>query len=88
MMMNPKHVLKGDRDNVVVVTVLKDGETEASKEMLFGDAKEELRSCGVMPETNVATKAIPLLPGWGIGHCLAQPGTLSDSRSGCVALPR
>ena len=70
MMMNPKHVLKGDRDNVVVVTVLKDGETEASKEMLFGDAKEELRSCGVMPETNVATKAIPLLPGWGIGDAL------------------
>ena len=48
MMMNPKHVLKGARDNVVVVTVLKAGETAESKDTLFGDAKNELRSCGIM----------------------------------------
>ena len=54
-LMNPKHVLKGD--NVVVITVLKPGETEASKNHILNDARVKLIKCGV-GHFNIRTKAI------------------------------
>ena len=68
-LMNPKGVLKGQRDNLVAVTVLKDGEAEESKAHLLNEAKVELLKCGVM-DYNVQTKAIQLPAGWEVGDAL------------------
>lgn len=68
-LMNPKHVLKGVHDNVVVITVLKPGETETSKNHILNDARVKLIKCGV-GDFNIRTKAITLPDGWEVGDAL------------------
>ena len=83
-LMNPKHVLKGMHDNVVVVTVLKRGESEASKHHILNDARVELIKCGV-GDFNISTKAITLPDGWEVSRtptlfCARGPAAGAPSR--------
>lgn len=87
-LMNPKHVLKGIHDNVVVVTVLKRGESEASKHHILNDARVELIKCGV-GDFNISTKAITLPDGWEVGDALvyfANHAHIGRSASGHFVL--
>ena len=66
-LMCSKQVSKGARDNVVVVNVLKPGQTE--NRQLMDNAVQELRKCMVL-EWNVCCKSVPLPEGWTVGDAL------------------
>lgn len=68
-LMNPKNLQRGQRDNVVVVNVLKPGDPDDKNDHLWGDAKNELIKCGVFLH-NIACKSIQLPDGWEVGDAL------------------